>query len=592
LSRLPLILFLAAPLTLGAQETVTLDQSLGFSYKGSQASLGAQSASDTTTQAYYQFELGMPILAYRLGAMSIGGGVGYLKQSNEYASDSALGLNTFGVSGSLFPYQPYHLSFDFSQTKALDLFDGGSNSGQTFGLGLTYRGYRIQNLQVAYRHGRVNGIGGGGNYSSLSVSDNERRGATDIHFAADRQEATFGLGSTWRSTTMTINAQTKLKGPWSLTNSLSTIVYQGATFLQAGASLMGAFGPWATMSALDTSFNKSESQTLRSAGLSQSIARSWGRFSAFSQVGISGGSSSQDSASSATMGNLILGGSYKLTSEWTLMGDVSGGWSGAKAGAGSSANAPGATRSLHVGMSWGGGMPELLRQAMFYWSNLRFQRRLEEDYPPDYLPPEMAKVQMRRRLEQHGSMQFSTDLYRVQNGGPGHQDWFRVQGGLSFPNGLMVQTIGDLRKDNRFSNPELSLQNTHLTLHGAYGLGKTSLTFGMGYSKSSVTEGTPLQPSVNLPQAGSNTARTTLYYSLGANSFVAGIPVGVTLLRNNDAMGLGTTSLLTYFSNSFGKTSFNVNLQRGWRTDGLRTSQVTVNIGRWFDTIPLWGFGK
>jgi hypothetical protein len=56
-------------------------------------------------------------------------------------------------------------------------------------------------------------------------------------------------------------------------------------------------------------------------------------------------------------------------------------------------------------------------------------------------------------------------------------------------------------------------------------------------------------------------------------------------------MGLGTTSLLTYCSTGFRKVRFNLNYQRGWRTDGLRTSQVSIQLARWFDTIPVWGLG-
>lgn len=585
---------LAAPLALGAQEVVTLDQSLGLSVNQSTVSLVDYKASNMTTLAQYQFELGMPILAYRLGALSIGGALGFQKQKDsEIGTDSAFGLSTLGVSGSLFPYQPYHVSFDYSHTKAPDLFGGGSQTGQTFGLGLLYRGDLLQNVRVAFRHGSISGASGGGSYSSWTFSDNERRGATDLHVNIDRQDASFSSGSTWRSTALTANSQTKLRGSWMMSNNLSSQVYQGSTFVQAGSALTGSYGPWTSMSSLDLNHSKTENQTSSSGGLSQSLARSWSRVSLFTQAGLSGGVSSGPGGVTNLMANLSLGGTFKLSQGWHLMGDVSGAASGRRKDGAFVSTGQGLTRSMHVGLNWGGGIPDLLRHALYYWTNLRFQRQLREDYPPDYLPPEILKVQERRRHEQQGSLQFSSDFYRVQHGGPGHQDWFRVQGGLRFGNGLMLQTIGDLRKEDRFSNPNRITRDAHVMTHGAFSLGRTSINFGVGMSKSTIHQDAP-GPSVpgddlDLPRSP---LKVIKFFSLGLNSFVAGMPVGITALRNNDALGIVTRSLLTYAARSYGKVSFNINYQRGWRSDGLRTSQITVNLGRWFDTLPVWGVGE
>lgn len=590
MNRLSLTLLLAAPLALGAQEAVVLDQSVSVSYNEYQASLGGLSAGAATTQATYQFDLGMPVLAYRLGSVNVGGAVGYVRQSGDTGSDATVGLNSVGLSGSLFPYQPYHISFDFTRTTSPDLFDSGSQEARTFGLGLIYRGAWVQNLQVAYRHGSVHGPGGSGSFSSWSLSDAERRGNTDIRISADRQDARFGPTMAWGSTTLTVGTQTQLPGTWMLSNSISAVDFQGTRFVVGGATLSGTSGPWTSMSSMDLSYAAMERETIRSGGLSQSLARTWGRFAAFTQVGVSGGSSSDSRTLETSLMNVIVGGSYRLNANWSLMADVSGAWNTSQGP--STGYGQGPTRSMHVGATWGGALPEILKHAMFYWSNLRFQQRLEEDYPPGFLPPEMAKVQLRRRQEQNGALQFSTDIYRLENGGPGHQDWYRIQGGLSFPGGLMVQTVGDFRKDDRLSRPDRIFQDRHLVMHGAYAFTDTSVNFGMGYSKSTSEMRGASASTTTFSTAGDlRPTRATTYYSVGMSTFAWHTPVGVTMLRNNDALGYTTTSLMAYTSKSYGKTSFNISLQRGWRSDGLRTSQITINLSRWFDTIPLWIFG-
>ncbi len=588
--RVPMFL-LAVPLAVGAQEVATLDHSLSMSYFGNQASLGGLNSRSTYTKTDYQFDLGMPILAYRLGALNLGGSIGYVRQSFDGEADSATGLNSVSVAGALFPYQPYHITFDVTRSTAPSLFGSGSNTSQTLGLDFLYRGRAIQDIRISYRHGDLSGDGVSGAFDSWVVTENERWGRTDLRVYGDHQEASFGEGSSWKSSTFTASTRTALVGDWTWNNSVSAFDFQGTRLAQVGTSLLGSQGPWTSTTIFDAAFTESATSRERSGGLSQSLARTWGRVSAFGIAGVTGGSSSSTGGTASTE-NLILGASYRLTPEWTLMGDVSGAWSRSAATGTASGLDTGPTRSTHVGLTWGGSMTDTIRHAFFFWSDLRFQRRIEEDYPPDYLPPELAKAQMRRRMDQQGSLQFSADAYRLENGGPGHQQWFRMQGGLNFNNGLMLQTIGDLRTDDRFSNRELVFRNEHLMLFGAYRIGQASLRFNYGYSKATVrdAEGTTLTPA-NQSLVSTGGDRSATYYGVGVNAMAFTIPYGVMVLRNNDAMGVGTTSVLTYLSAGFRKVRFNLNYQRGWRTDGLRTSQISLQLARWFDTIPVWGLG-
>lgn len=585
--RLPLTtLLLVAPLHLGAQEVATWDHSLSLSYFGSEASLGALSSRSTYTKANYQFDLGMPVLTYRLGALNLGGSLGYVRQALEDQSDSATGLNTVSISGALFPYQPFHVTFDVTRTTAPSLFGSGLNTGQSESVDWIYRGRRIQDIRISFRHGSLKGSGLDGGFSSWVITENQRMGRTDFRFYGDHQEADFGTNATYRSTTVNASSRTSLFGDWTWTNNVTALDFQGSRLAQVGSGVVGTVGPWTSTTFLDLAFERGQGESSRSGGLSQALARSWGRTTAFGILGLSGGTSGAGGSSSA--GNLMLGMTYRLSAEWTLAGDVSGAWSRSGTTAGDLGSSSAASRAMHVGASWGGAMTDLIRHAFFYWSDLRFKRRIEEDYPPDYLPPELQKAQLRRRMDQEGSLQFSADAYYLTNGGPGSQVWYRMQGGLHFGNGLMLQTIGDLRVDNGLSDPSLHFRNEHLMAFGAYQLGKYSLRANGGFSRatSKVTQAGALGGYPDLVNGKSVT-----YFGLGVNGTVYRVPVGAHLMRNNDAMGFRTTSLFTYTTVAVRKLNFNLTYQRGWRNDGLRTSQISLQLSRWFDTIPLWGLG-
>ena len=82
---------------------------------------------------------------------------------------------------------------------------------------------------------------------------------------------------------------------------------------------------------------------------------------------------------------------------------------------------------------------------------------------------------------------------------------------------------------------------------------------------------------------------TSTSYSLGANGAWAGVPVGATLNRNLEATGLITNNLSTYSQAVYGKVQVRVTYQHGWWSSGFRGDQISLSLGRAFDTIPLWG---
>lgn len=578
---LPGCLLLLVPMALGAQEMVTLNQSLSMGLNASQARADDSISRSSTVQTDYRFDLGLPIVAYRLGALNLGGDLGWVRQTNDGHSDSALTLSTIGLGGSLFPYQPYHVSFDYAHITNPDLFSSGKASSDTWGLGLAYHGPIVQSLRMAYRQGTSSGTTRGG-FSSFGLADDQHRGNTDLRFQGDWLEANNG-GLLWRNTTLAASASTNLSKDWYFLNNLHSQTSQGSSQTQFTSNLIGRAGGWTALTSLNSGYDEASNQSSRTLGLGQSLAHTWGRLSGFTTLGFATASASGEAPAAPPAAHLSLGAVYKLTQDWSVLGDVSGGWTGSREAlgpaTGPTTSPAGQPRTLHAGLNWGGELVDQLQQALFYWTNLRFQRRLEEDYPPGYLSPEVTQIMLRRRREQSGKMTFATDIYRSDND-LGHQTWYRVRGGLNLGTGLMVQTQGDLRKDESFSDASTQRKEQNLTLYGVQRLGRDSLSFNYGYSQSSQTA-----------QGGSNgpPSSTSTTYAVGYSTFLANVPLTTYLIRSIDATGLVTNNLSAFTSAVYGRVQFRITYQHGWRSNGSRGDQISLNLARAFDTIALWG---
>lgn len=575
------LLFLM-PITLRAQELVTLSQSLILNLDAAQQHDGDASTRSSYSQTDYRFDLGMPLVAYRLGSLNLGGGLSWARQNSDGRSASALWLNTLGLSGSVFPYKPYHISFDYQRTTSPDLFGGGSYRSDTWGLGYVHVGPFFQSLHMAYRHGTVEGGGTRGSFSSIEMGTDQRHGRTHLHIKGDRLE--YNLGNvTWRTTSLFAMASTVLGKDWALQNNLSSQFEQNSRRIQVFSTLSGRSGGWLSTTSLSSSDSQQPSLALRTLGLNQSLAHSWGRLSGFTSAGFAVISTSGDGASPPPSAHLTLGVIYKLNPAWSVSGDASGAWVLRQDGTG---GAESQGRTLHAGLAWGGDLPEQLAHNLYYWTNLRFQRRLQEDYPPGYLPPDMTSLVLKRRLEQSGSLNFSSDIYRNDND-RGHETWYRARGGVSLRTGLMIQVMGDLRVGRRTLGHEgTSLQSDaqNVSMLAIQQMGRGSVSFSFGHYSNSQTAG-------SLQNAGplTSTSGSSTSYALGANGLLAGMPVGGNLNRSIDATGFTTNLLSTYTQAGYGKLQFRILYQHGWRSNGSRGDQIGLTLLRTFDTIPLWG---
>ena len=78
---------------------------------------------------------------------------------------------------------------------------------------------------------------------------------------------------------------------------------------------------------------------------------------------------------------------------------------------------------MNLGIARGGDVPELIRHSLFFLSDWSFNRRVREEYPPDFVPSELAQELFQRRMRQMGSFGFTADLWRISdNAGQGKVD--------------------------------------------------------------------------------------------------------------------------------------------------------------------------
>lgn len=584
--RLCLALIVSAPLALGAQEAVTLDQSLGFNYNLNRTEQAGFSAATSLQQATYSLSLGMPILEYRLGALNVAGALDYLKERNNSAHDSNFDLSSVGISGALFPYQPYHLNFDYSKTLSPGLFGDEPEKSQTFGLNLSYRGTTVEQIEVDFRHGEQAGVMGHQDWFFLRTHGVQTLSDTILQYRADHIDFRSQNGNGLASSSASLDARTPLGKDWSLQDSLGVQVISDSKNVQASVNLTGTYDGWTSLSAVTANYLDVQSQAAEGLSFGQSLARTWGQLSAFAEAGVSG---QRGNGTTDLTENVTLGATYQLTPGCFLTGDGGLAKGGTAYPVSGNVSTGGVATSFHVGLALGGGVPELLKHVLFYWSDLGLRNRLQQDYPPGYVPPELASVLFERRMSREGDTQFTCDLTHLQNGASGKEDWTRVSGSLSFRNGVMVRALGDWRKDDGFSIPSALVVDKDCSLSAVFSLARTRVNLGWGYNRSDSSIPVPAADLINPPAFAPLPTHSQVFSSLGIESSSWGIPWGALFMKQSDALGVKTNTFATHVSTTFRNVAWSVSFSRASQSNGIRNSQVNVSLRRWFDTISLWG---
>jgi hypothetical protein len=574
------VVLASAAATVQAEDCpLILNQRFQLHYNQWQSS---QAPTMATTQAVYEVDAGVPIFTYRLGALALNGAVEYNRLAYGTAADSDTGLSRYGARISLFPYRPFRLYLDYQHSQSPDLFDSGRVKGDTWGAGATFHSRVLQDVRLTYRLG-VSMLGVERvDWSMWKLVANQRVGDTQATFQSVRQDyETLIPGQGWRYFQASLDTESHSAHDWTLRTRSQFQDSVTSSWFDLGATFYGPIsGAWHSLTSVSAGANTTATIRTSNSFASESLVYAAGRWHAYTTGAMS--RSLTDAAGQDTRADSgTLGGTYALTQEWQIHGDL--GVASLQQGL-PGLNIGRTTTTMNLGIARGGDVPELIRHSLFFLSDWSFNRRTRDEYPPDYVPSELAQELFQRRMRQMGNFGFTADLWRISDTtGQGKVDWARVTGQVQTRGHFTLYLAGDYKDDSGLSQPGVDTRNTDLMMNSSYQLGVSSLTASLGYSSSSQRI-TPGATTYGYAWMGSQDGLSR-HYSVGMTSRLGKVPVGVLVQRYASALAPAATTLYTWADLSFRQVSLRLRYETSRMDNGFRSSRITVDLLRWFDTV-------
>jgi hypothetical protein len=545
----------------------------------------------STTKATYEVETGLPVFTYRLGSLQLNGGVEYTRLGYGAQSDSETGLSHYGARLSLFPYRPIRLYLDYQRSQSPDLLGSGSIAGETWGGGLRYVNRFLGDVRLDYRHGgaRLEGGTQGADYrenwSTWNLESHHRFESTRADFQAQREEhSSFGLPA-WKLSTASLNTESKIGGNWLLGTHSQIQETDQSRWYNLSITFYGPLsGAWRSYTQLTSGESKWGAQWTANDTVTESIVYDRPIWSGH----VTGTYNQLDAKSaddSSRMGTLQVGGAYAFAQDWRLHGDV-GLSSLSRTSVIEGANR--STTSYNLGVARGGDVPELLRHSLFFLSDWSYDRRVREEYPPEFVPSELAREMIQRRIRQTGSFGFTADLWRMTDSYTrGSMDWARVSGQVTTRGNLLLNLIGDLRNDDGLALPGAKVRTADVMLNGSYQLGRSSLTASVSLSdtRQGASTQTPQTSGPSVLWTGPDASHRSHTYSAGINTWIQKVPFSVLLMRYDSDVTPATTMLTTWTDMNVGKVAFRLRYSMSRTEGGFRSQSISLDLLRWFDTI-------
>lgn len=560
-----------------------------------------QSPATSTTQVLYEVETGLPVFTYRLGSLNLNGGVAYNRLSFGPVSGSDTGVSHYGAALSLFPYRPFHITLNYQHSQSPDILGSGSVKSDTWGAGLRFNNRITGDTFLQYRHGASRlqdgtpGFDYRDEWSLWKLENHQKYQATRIDFQASRHEFTGQDQTPWRFLTADLTTDTPIKGNGVFaTNAAYQDTGLSRTF-NAGIHLvnplsrgLNLYSQWAY--AASTWEANRNTSALVSESLSYQSGR-WGAHATASAIQTDtrlAGASSPATDDLSRMDSFLLGGSYAFAQDWHLHGDAAlSRFRQTSVLDGDSRN----NTSFNLGVARGGDVPGLIRHSLFFLSDWSFNRKVREEYPPEYVPSELALELMQRRMRQSGNFGFTADVWRMKDSSTeGVLDWVRITGQVATLGGVQVNLMGDFRNDKGMSLPGAAIRTTDLTLFSSCRVGVSSLSASVAYNNANQAMGAQASQSVPGPSTlwvGPETTRTSHSYSAGLNTWVGKVPFSVMVMRYKTDLTPATTLMSTWTDLTVGHVSLRISYHMSRTDAGGHNRAVTVDLVRWFDTICI-----
>ena len=582
LRLLPVFLIGAVSAALAEDASVLINQRFQLHYNQWQIN---EAPVATSTQAVYEVETAMPVVTYRLGALVLNGAVEYNRLSYGPTSDSQTSLSRYGVRVNLFPYRPFRMYLDYQRSQTPDLFESGKVVGHVWGAAATYGGRFLNDVRLSYRQGSSKLEEMEDAWSLWRLEANQRIGTTQMTLQATRQEfETLGSTFGWRMFTANLDTETNLGGNWLWRTRSQAQDNQQSRWYDMGTTLYGPIaGSLHSLTTLSGGAALTEAYRTGNSFGSESLVLVSGRWNTH----ISGAFSQSTTPSvglSTRVGSTALGSSYQMSQDWRVHGDVGASKVRQTFDYQDTART---TTTVNLGVARGGDVPELIRHTLFFLSDWSYDRRVREEYPPSFLPTELAQEMMRRRMRQTGSFGFTADLWRMKdNVSNGRVDWARVTGQVQTRGNYTLYLAGDYKKDLEMTLPGMQTVNADLLANSSYRLGNTNLLASFGYSDTH-RRITPAGETYGYAWMGTPLNGTSRYFSLGFSSRIGKLPFGFMALRYAPDQATPTTTLSTWADLTFRQVSLRLRYETTRMDNGFRSNRITVDLLRWFDTVTV-----
>lgn len=577
---LALVWFFSGPAQ--AMEPLFLQQDLDLRYDRWQQ---AQADSVSDTNARYNFMLQVPALSYRLGNVTFNGTLEYDRLAIGPRTDSGFGLTRYGLHAFLFPYRRFHLILDYQHATNISHFGLDPMRANSYGVEYSLNLPRYPRLRISWRQGDNSEGATRETWSQWTLDADQQRGSTSYTFNFTRQAMEFGASSgNWAVNSAYLTTSTQLATNWWFRTNADYIGVGGNDSAGASATLDGILKGWTSSTRLD--FNEAwfAHKDIGNAAFSQSLSKTWDRYTLFGSAAASTvfGSAKEGEASSGkgTSFALQAGGMVLLGKEWTLLGDLSvtrDSQARFQTVAGTRALS-GNVLTLHAGVAQGGTLPSYLMKPFFFVSDLAFDARVRAEYPPGYVPSELAEEIFKRRMRQLGTLQFAADYYYSRRDSGGTNQWLRVTGTLQANAHLYISVMGDYIRNEDFFVAGQRHKQVDATLNMAYNVGRYTLNAGAGYNRTDDLGSVP-------PVAPALMGRRTVYYTVGFTARFWKNILGLLATRYDQGDGLPTTSYTVYDTLVFRNISFRIIADRTTRPDGYRATRLSIDILRLFDTL-------
>ena len=221
-----------------------------------------------------------------------------------------------------------------------------------------------------------------------------------------------------------------------------------------------------------------------------------------------------------------------------------------------------------------------------------FQRHVQDDYAPGYVPSELAQEMQRRRILQGGKLGFSSELFHIRNEQGGKMDWVRITGDLRMTEGLRIFTMGDLRRDDGLGLAGVHREERNLALSASELFGRSTLSGSVGYGRSEQSMTSTAQADLPAYLVTGDRASSSSFYALNFNSSVGRFPYGIIWTRYQASQSPAITTVGTHLDLNSGLLDVRFSVQVVRRQDGIRYTQFLVDLLRAFDTVALYRFGQ